>query len=219
MRVAVFDFDGTIYKKQTFGLLMAQLATHPTYRSHYNKFYFSILPTFIARKLRLTSEMKMRSKMMRKYLEVFKGLSKEEIIAYYEGIAESMQDDFNEEVLAAMAEHKADGMYIMLVSGAFTTLLEPVAGHLPIDVFIGTEIPYTNGIYDPDKPIHHIQADRKTEAIHKHLGNKEIDWENSFAYGDSYADLPVLEMVGNPVAVVPDDKLMAAAQEGKWKII
>lgn len=219
MKVAVFDFDGTLYQKQTFPLLMKQLSTHPIYHKHYNKFYVSILPVFIARKLKLTSEVKMRTSMMKKYLNVFKGLTETEILAYYDEIAETMQADFNPDVLAALEKHVADGVHVMLVSGAFTPLLQPVVGHLPFDEIIGTDIPYSNSVYDPDGEFVHIQASRKTEVINASLANKTIDWKNSFAYGDSFSDLSVLEMVGNPVAVRPDARLQAVAENKGWKII
>lgn len=219
MKVAIFDFDGTVYKKETFALLMNQLQVHPTYHKHYNKFYLSILPVYIAYKLKLYPEMKMRSFMMKKYLDVFRGLSEEEIIAYYKEIAESMADDFNEEVVTRMKQHKADGIYVMLVSGAFTPLLDAVLSDLPIDKIIGTKIPFKHNIYDPDGTLEHIQAHRKNEKINEVLDDKQIDWKNSFAYGDSFSDSSVLELVGNPVAVEPDKKLLQLAQERNWEII
>lgn len=47
----------------------------------------------------------------------------------------------------------------------------------------------------------------------------EIDWSDSYAYGDSYSDLAVLELVGNPVAVKPDSRLSEIAIHRKWEIM
>lgn len=219
MKVAIFDFDGTVYKKETFSLLMNQLQAHPVYHSHYNKFYISILPIYMAYKLKLCPEIKMRSFMMKKYLDVFKGLSEEEILTFYTEIAQDMKADFNEEVIARMEEHKRNNVHIMLVSGAFTPLLEAVLVDLPIDEIIGTKIPFKDGLYNPEGELQHVQAKRKNEEIAKALGDKQIDWDNSFAYGDSFSDLSVLEIVGNPVAVDPDKKLQQIAITREWEII
>lgn len=219
MKVAIFDFDGTVYKKQTFSVLMKQLQLHPVYHPHYNKFYMSILPIYIAYKLKLCPEMKMRSFMMKKYLDVFKGLSEEEIIAYYTEISQDMKEDFNEEVIARMLEHKKNNVHIMLVSGAFTPLLDAVLVDLPIDEIIGTKVPFKDGLYNPDGELHHVQAKRKNEEITKSLGDIQIEWDNSFAYGDSLSDVSVLEIVGNPVAVNPDKKLQKLATQRGWEII
>ena len=67
--------------------------------------------------------------------------------------------------------------------------------------------------------INHINGDQKTLKVHEVLNDHQIDWENSFAYGDSFSDLPVLKLVGNPVAVKPEEKLRKLATERGWEII
>ena len=48
-------------------------------------------------------------------------------------------------------------------------------------------------------------------------------WEsgppNSWFYSDSVNDIPLMQIVSNPVAVDPDDKLYNAAKHSDWKII
>jgi phosphoserine phosphatase len=46
-----------------------------------------------------------------------------------------------------------------------------------------------------------------------------IDLSQSFAYADSVVDVPVLEMVGHPVATYPDKELSNLAQRRGWEII
>jgi fatty acyl-CoA reductase len=45
-----------------------------------------------------------------------------------------------------------------------------------------------------------------------------VDLHRSYAYADSISDLPMLEAVGNPVAVNPDRRLAAAARSRGWQI-
>ena len=45
------------------------------------------------------------------------------------------------------------------------------------------------------------------------------DFERSWFYSDSSGDLPLLEAVSNPVAVHPDDRLRAHAQQAGWTIL
>ena len=103
-----------------------------------------------------------------------------------------------------LKQHVAENVHIMLVSGAYTSLLQSVTQELQFDTIIGTEIPMKEGKTDNRTPIYHIQGPRKNEKIQEVLQGKEVDWKNSFAYGDSFSDLPVLELVGNPVAVRPN---------------
>jgi phosphoserine phosphatase len=41
----------------------------------------------------------------------------------------------------------------------------------------------------------------------------------SYAYADSLTDVPVLELVGHPVAVYPDEGLAALAWQKGWPIL
>jgi phosphoserine phosphatase len=44
------------------------------------------------------------------------------------------------------------------------------------------------------------------------------DLADSYAYTDSHTDLPMLEIVGHPIAVNPDSELRKIAVEREWPI-
>lgn len=219
MRVAIFDFDGTLYKKETYQLLMDHLKDHPLYQKRYPQFMRAIVPPYIASKAKIYPNDKMRERSMQVYLNALNHLTVEEVDIYFEQIAQKMHADFNETIINRLKKHADDDLYIMLVSGAYTPLLHTAIEGLPIDTIIGTDIPVTNGKITSRSSIYHIQGTRKNEKIQQFLQNKKIDWTNSFAYGDSYSDLSVLSLVGNPVAVQPDDKLEKIAKRRGWEII
>lgn len=219
MKVAIFDFDGTIYKYETYTLMMEYAKKHPDYKDKYKSFYYSIVPPYIGYKMHVYSEKKMKVNMTQKYLNLFNGDSIDKVEAYFQSLASQMQDHFHPLVLERIEEHDKNEDFIMVVSGAFQPLLETALQHLPIDLIIGTEIPTKNDMIDPSTPIDHVQSERKAELILEKLQNKVVDWKNSYAYGDSMADLPVLEMVGNPIAVCPDVKLQQIANMREWTVI
>lgn len=219
MKVAIFDFDGTIYKNETYSFMMDFLKTHEEYNGKYKSFYYSIVPPYVGYKLRLYPERRMKASLTQKYLNVFHGLKFDKVKAYFEELAAKMRDDFHPLVLEQMEEHEKKDHLIMVVSGTYKPLLEAALEYLPVDIIIGTDIPTNNHIVDAKMPIDHVQADRKAELILEKLKHKAIDWKNSFAYGDSISDLPVFEMVGNPVAVCPDVKLQQIANRRNWKVI
>ena len=219
MKLAIFDFDGTLYKEETFTLLMNHLKKHHKYGSRYKRFYLSILFPYISYKLKMYPEEKMKANLMHKYLKTFRGLSEEELHTYFAEVASEMKADLNNEVIARMEEHAKDGYYIMIVSGSFVPLLEMIAKDLPVDHIIGTEVPFEDGMFDPYKPIDHVHATRKTELIQSFLAEKSVHWDESVAYGDSYSDLSVLQLVGKPVAVAPDELLRLVANEKAWEIL
>lgn len=219
MKLAIFDFDGTIYKEETFDLFMNHLKEQPKFAKRYQQFYASILFPYMCYKLRLYPEGKMKENLMKKYLNALSGYTEAEIRAFFDEAAVYMKDAFHTEIVKRLKQHADNGMYTMIVSGAYTPVLETAVTHLPVDKIIGTDIPFTNDTYEAISPIYHVQSIRKKVVVQDHLHGKNIDWENSYAYGDSYSDLPVLDLVGNPVAVKPDGKLRHIAMRKQWEII
>lgn len=219
MNVAIFDFDGTIYKHETFALQMDFLKQHPHYFEKYKPFYRSIIAPYFAYKLKLYSKVKMSANVMQKYLYIFEGKTEEEVNHFFAELATQIVEGFNDLVIERMEKHHKNGDYIMVVSGSFIPLLEKALEQLPVDKIIGTKIPVKNGVFDPAANINHIQAEKKVQLIKEALMNEKVDWENSYAYGDSFSDYPVLQLVGNPVTVCPDVKLQQIANEKNWHVI
>lgn len=219
MRVAIFDFDGTLYKKETYQLLMDHLKTHPVYHTKYSRFFRTILPRYIANKLKIYPTRRMRERSMQIYMDALKDIPEIELHTFFEELAAKMGPDFNEVVCNRLNEHHKDGVLIMVVSGAYDLLLQKALHDLPVDVFIGTTIPFSGGHIDQTQSLYHVQAERKNEKIMEHLEDEEIHWEESYAYGDSLSDVSVLEIVGNPVAVRPEQALRDVAESRSWEII
>ena len=46
-----------------------------------------------------------------------------------------------------------------------------------------------------------------------------LDLSECYAYSDSVSDLPMMELVGHPVAVNPDSELGSLARERGWPIV
>lgn len=219
MQVAIFDFDGTLYEEETFKLLMNHLKEHPTYHPQYKRFYRSIVPPYIANKLKLYPTTKMRKRSMQLYLEAFEGRTQDEMYQYFDELKEQMQQSFNKKVLEKLNAHQQENVHIYLVSGAYTQFLERVTEGISFNQIIGTEIIYKDDFVYTKSPLEHVNGVMKTKKLLERLEGQDIDWENSYAYGDSYSDLPVLELVGNPVAVKPEEKLRSVAQERGWEIL
>lgn len=219
MRVAIFDFDGTIYTEETFTLLMKHLKEHPIYQSSYKRFYRAILLPYIANKLKIYPTSKMRKRSMQLYLEAFEGRTKQEMDSYFEELKMMMQQDFNKKVLERLRLHQEENIHILLVSGAYTQFLERVTDGIVFNQIIATDIPYRNNQVYTKTDLTHVNGEQKKVKIHEALNGLQIDWENSFAYGDSFSDLPVLELVGNPVAVRPEENLRSVANKQGWEII
>jgi hypothetical protein len=63
-----------------------------------------------------------------------------------------------------------------------------------------------------------LHGPAKAEAIRALAAREGLDLSRCAAYSDSENDLPMLELVGNPVAVNPDARLKRIARERGWQV-
>jgi HAD superfamily hydrolase (TIGR01490 family) len=122
------------------------------------------------------------------------------------------------EALDLLAQHRAEGRVLVIVSASPEEIVLPLAHYLGVDraissrAQIGEDGRYTGQMeYDAFGPA-------KAEAMRRMAAELGIDLAASYAYSDSATDLPMLEVVGHPVAVNPDRDLLRIAQERGWEV-
>jgi phosphoserine phosphatase len=64
-----------------------------------------------------------------------------------------------------------------------------------------------------------VVGESRAAWLKHYAAQHDIDLDRSFAYADSHSDLPMLETVGNAVAVSPDIPLMRAATRNQWSVV
>ena len=153
-------------------------------------------------------------------LELTKGWEKEKITAL---VRETITDIINpviySEALQLIAEHRAAGRRVYIVSSSGEELVRPLAEHLGVPHFIATRAKVdAEGRYTGELDFY-CYGDNKAVAIREHALRYGIDLEQSYAYSDSATDVPMLEAVGNPNAVNPDKDLRAIAEERGWPVL
>jgi HAD superfamily hydrolase (TIGR01490 family) len=123
------------------------------------------------------------------------------------------------EVLKEAYAHQDAGRPAFIVSAASQEMAEMMAHVLIFDGGVGMRSEIVDGRYTgrPDGPFTYREG--KAEAIRRMADEEGIDLAESYAYSDSESDLPMLRLVGNPVAVNPDAELSRVAREEGWRII
>ncbi|MER7462188.1 HAD-IB family hydrolase [Streptomyces sp. NPDC097981] len=110
----------------------------------------------------------------------------------------------------ALRGHRAAGASLVLVSGSFPPLLEPLAREVGAETVLCTRPLIANGRYTGAVDIPVI-GEGKRAAVLGHLASRpDVDPRDCHAYGDHVSDLPMLELVGHPVVVGDDDELRTA---------
>lgn len=120
--------------------------------------------------------------------------------------------------LALAQEHIDAGHRVWLVTATPVEVATLIAQRLGLTGALGTVAEIRNGYYTGHlvgKPLHGLA---KAEAVRALAEREGLDLAQSFAYSDSANDIPMLSLVGNPVAVNPDPELRGHARESDWKI-
>ena len=103
------------------------------------------------------------------------------------------------EAVAQMRRHMQEGRVVLVVSASPHCYLRHLQGALSAEAIIGT--PSDAGF----RIIRNVAGEEKCRQIRAWLdaGAIRADWVNSFAYGDSVNDMPMLRLAGHPVLVNP----------------
>jgi HAD superfamily hydrolase (TIGR01490 family) len=131
---------------------------------------------------------------------------------------DTMVDKLIPGTLAIAQGHLDAGQQVWLVTATPVELATVIAKRLGLTGALGTVAEVRNGVYTghlDGPPLHGLA---KAEAIRAIAAREGLDLALCSAYSDSSNDIPMLSIVGNPVAVNPDSALRAHARENDWKI-
>jgi HAD superfamily phosphoserine phosphatase-like hydrolase len=219
MKLAIFDFDGTLLMTDTLPALAKEWTKQHLPRMNYYIMYLSIIPLLIGHKMGLLSRERFRYLAVVSFNRIYHKMTRQEIGDFFEGAYAGLAAQFNPAVLHELQEAISQGYCCVLVSGAYTDLLQVIAKYLAIDMVVGSEMAFKDGIFDLSKKPAIVEGQGKLELLKRAIGGESIDWQASRSYGNSYSDLEVMEIVGEPVAVNPEPRLLAHALDNQWRVI
>lgn len=118
-----------------------------------------------------------------------------------------------------IAKGKKAGQRQVVLTGALDFTVERLMGHLGIDDYVANRLEFVNG-YATGRVLPPVMASAtKAKWIREYAERENINLSVSYAYSDSISDLPMLSIVGHPVAVNPDFRLKQAALQHDWAIL
>ena len=167
----------------------------------------------------LLAEQQDRGSFIRAVSRRYKGLDLAELERRVDTtMAPAILSRLSAEAVQRIGEHRAAGHTTILITGAVKTFTRPLREFF--DVIVAAEL----GTDDDGRCTGFLTTpplvgESRAAWIKHYAALHDIDLSRSFAYADSHPDLPMLETVGNPVAVSPDIPLMRAAQRSSWSIV
>lgn len=120
---------------------------------------------------------------------------------------------------ALLEDHRRQGHTLMIITATNRFVTGPIAEALGIRHLIATEPAMENGKYTGDVAGTPSFQDGKVVRLREWLNQNDENLDGAWFYSDSHNDLPLLQLVENPVAVDPDPRLETFAREQGWPVI
>lgn len=116
-------------------------------------------------------------------------------------------------------EHKKAGREIYIISAAVDLVVKEIADYFQVTGCFSTELEIKEGKYTGEVvgPVYY--GEMRGEIIKDIAKKNNIDLSKSYAYGDYIDDRYMFDLVGHPVVVNPDKKLLKIAKNNDWEIV
>lgn len=122
------------------------------------------------------------------------------------------------EAVDLIAEHKAAGRDIVIISSSGDEVVRPIGEMVGADHVIATRMIVKEGRYTGEIEFY-AYGPHKAAGLRSLAEERGYDLDQSFAYSDSITDVPMLEAVGHAYAVNPDKGLRKVAAENGWPVL
>lgn len=152
-------------------------------------------------------------------LQAITGRGTEELLALADEVIPRLLDDVRKESQGFIDLHAEAGRHTYLVTASPIEIVQNLAIELNMTGAIATVAETLDGVYTGGLSEPFCYGPAKADAIRRVAVREGYDLYRCYAYSDSVSDLPMLEVVGHPVAVNPDRGLEAVARTRGWPIV
>jgi HAD superfamily hydrolase (TIGR01490 family) len=214
-KLAIFDIDGTVFRKN----LHFELVDELSWRGIFSKDARRALVKTYSRWLehRGTYE-DYRKQIVSIYAKELRGCSQKDIIKASKKVADFNKDRtyiFARELIKKLRREK---YVIIAISGSPIEVIKEYNKYLKFDEVFGSVYETDGrGIYTGKaifEPVRH-----KGHLVGQYISEKNLTLAGSYGIGDTESDVSFLKMVDHPVALNPNLNLEKVARRYGWKII
>lgn len=215
MALAIFDLDHTLLggdSDQAFGQFMVEtgLVDGPAFRAQSQAFYQQYLDGTLDIEEHL-----------RHSLTPLARFSMDELASLHQDFLQRyIRPMMQPKAYALLQEHRQKGDCLLIITATNHFIASPIAEALGVDDIIACDAEIKDNRYTGEPSGLPSFREGKVTRLQQWLSqHPEQTLEGSYFYSDSFNDVPLLEQVTHPVAVDPDDKLRAIAQQNDWPVI
>ncbi len=213
-RAAFFDIDGTLIKSQIIFDFPRHLHSAGMFEERH---ILNILKIIAEYELNLLTYRVAGTQILNIYAQALKNQKQSEIQAQSTIFTEhhiKKKYPYTDELITLLKKHTT----LIALSASPSEPVHALKKYLPFTHIYATELETKRGIYTGKIKNNLLEKNSKQQAQLKISKKLNIDLKNSFAFGDSDADIEYLAMVGHPIALNPNHHLNAIAEQNNWSI-
>ena len=213
--VAFFDVDGTLLKSTIVHCYIWMRSLQlPFFLKHL--WIIGFLPKIV---YYLILDRISRTRFNEVFYRNYRGLEVAEMKALSTEMFEAyIRPKIFSEAVSQIREHQEQGTAIVLVTGSLDFIVQPIADYLAVDAVLAPQLREQDGQFTGELTTAPLIGEAKAEAMRNYADQHEVLLEESYAYGDSQSDLPMLECVGNPIVVNPGKSFRQKALKSGWEM-
>jgi putative phosphoserine phosphatase/1-acylglycerol-3-phosphate O-acyltransferase len=133
---------------------------------------------------------------------------------------EMLRDYIADAARESIARHLSQGHHVVIVSASTPYAVAPVARDLGLDsAYLATRLEVADGRFTGRVLSPACYGPGKLTVTRQYAAERGLDLARSYFYTDSHHDLPLLEAVGQPVAVNPGRRLARIAARRGWPVM
>lgn len=223
LRIAVFDIDGTIFRSSLLIELFNELVRRGIYPESAR---YEVDRNYVAWLNRKGHYNDYMVKVVNIFYDNLGGCSIHKIEPAVRAVIRRQKDRVHRYPRQLIRELREKGYFIMAISNSPEPMVKRFATMMKFDAAIGHVLEVVDGVYTGQSILNGTKHPGKAwmdkikilESFAKESGFK-IDLKNSVMIGDSEGDLPLLSIVGHPIAFNPSLPLALIARKKGWRII
>ena len=211
---AIFDIDGTLIKGFIICDFPKFLSKNGFFDSDANKKIQDVLLKYVQGQISTSSA---ADEIPKQYALGLKGQNRDNIITSATSFMNEYKKNISpyaKQLIELMNKKK---FMTIATSGSPIEVIKKLH-FLGIQKFYGSEMHTINGLYTGKIKENMVSIEGKLKIFNNMIKEQNINLKDSYAFGDTEQDIPMLSSVGHPFAINPDKKLRDVAENNGWQI-
>jgi len=215
-KVAIFDIDGTLFRSSLLIELVEAFVAKNIFPKESRLIYERDYKRWVNRKGSYENYIE---SVVAAFMKHIKGVSYEDFEKIGLEVVEANKDKLYQHTRDLAKKLKRRGYFLLAISQSPKGLLDAFCKRLGFDKIYGRfyELDSTDKFTGEVVDLHLIA--NKANIVRRAVAKENLTLKGSWGVGDTEGDIPMLELVENPVCFNPNKKLYRFARLNRWKVV